>query len=341
MCYIDFMSVENNYKKGIKKLKLLAFNSKSDVNKFRSKINEAFYTPFLPNNVEYTEKSYGGIKCDVLSPEIYSSKRVIFYVHGGCFVGGNRRSYREFCSLLANNAFSRVVIPEYRLAPTHAYPAAIEDIQSSFRALFTEEQIARSLEKTDTNSEEKSLLPEIIIAADGAGSTIALALILNLREKYRKCIKNITLFSPWLNLSKNSAIFTNKKLEDEIITSDCIKASGQAYTYESNLENPQVSPLLASDETLKDFPPVYIQIGSKEYFLNDAETFKNRLTELGNECIIEKFEKMPHLFMLNSEDFPETFDSLKKFSNQILKENTNSASEETRFQNQPKLEINI
>ena len=123
----------DNYKKGIKKLKLLVFNSKSDVANFRSKIEDAFYSPFLPNHVECTEKNYGAIKCDVLSPEIYSSRRVVFYVHGGCFVGGSRRSYREFCSLLANKVYSRVVVPEYRLAPTHAFPCANEDIQAAFK----------------------------------------------------------------------------------------------------------------------------------------------------------------------------------------------------------------
>ena len=145
------MASRDNYKKGIKKLKLLVFNSKSDVANFRSKIEDAFYSPFLPNHVECTEKNYGAIKCDVLSPEIYSSRRVVFYVHGGCFVGGSRRSYREFCSLLANKVYSRVVVPEYRLAPTHAFPCANEDIQAAFRALFTEEQIARALEQNSSN----------------------------------------------------------------------------------------------------------------------------------------------------------------------------------------------
>lgn len=331
------MACKNNSKKGIKKLKSLIFTSKTDLNNFRSKIEESFYTPFLPNHVECTEKSYGSVKCDFLSPEIYSSKRIVFYVHGGCFVAGSKRSYRGFCSLLANKSFSRVVVPEYRLAPTHAFPSAIEDIQTSFRALFTEEQIARSLEKTE-NIPENSLLPEIVIAADGAGATIALALVLNLRERYRKCIKKIVLFSPWLNVSPNSELLSGKKSDDGVMSTDCLLSSSQAYTYSSNLENPQVSPIFATDESLKDFPEVYIQIGSKEILLKDVKNFKNRLESLGNVCTVQEYKNMPHLFQLDDEDFLEAYDALDDFSAQIVDKNFEN---QKKFENQPRLEKQI
>ena len=211
ICYTTGRCVMNsnqNRKLAIKKLKLLIYNSKSDVNVFRSKIEEAFYTPFLPNHVECSEHNYGGVKCDVLAPELYSSKRVMLYIHGGSFVGGSRRSWRGFCSMLANKTFSRVVVPEFRLAPAHAFPAAIEDIQNTFRALFTEEQIARSL---DNSGRTDSELPEIILGADGSGASIAMALLLNLRERYRKSIRKVIFFSPWLNLSETSYLKSNKK----------------------------------------------------------------------------------------------------------------------------------
>ena len=313
---------------------------------FRSKIEDAFYSPFLPNHVECTEKKYGAIKCDVLSPEIYSSRRVVFYVHGGCFVGGSRRSYREFCSLLANKVYSRVVVPEYRLAPTHAFPCANEDIQAAFRALFTEEQIARALEQnsskqnTDSSDGEK-LFPEIIIAADGAGSAIALSLILNLRERYRQCIKKVVLFSPWLNLSKTSFARSVKKSEDDVMTQDCLLASALSYTYESNLENPMVSPFFASDESLKGFPSVYIQMGSKELLLKDAYAFKERLTSLGNDCTIAEYEKLPHLFQLDDEHFFEAHDAILDFAKQISNSAFQDEKKELRFENKPRLEQSI
>lgn len=238
------MAVINDRKGAIKKLKLLAYGGKTPVETFRSKLDERFKTVFNPNGVERTEYKYGNIDCDVLAPEIYSSNRVMLYIHGGSYVGGSRAAYRSFCSSLATKCFCRVVVPEYRLAPTYPFPAANEDIQAVFRSLFTEEQISCSL---NVEKGQKPKLPEIIVAADSSAASIAISLILNLRDRYRNCIKNLVLFSPWLNVSSESKLLTAKKAKDEIITGDILRKSSLIYTYESNTGNPFISPLLADD----------------------------------------------------------------------------------------------
>ena len=164
------MENKNDRKGAIKKLKLLTFGSKSNVDTFRAKLDEGFKTVFLPNGVERTEYKYANTVCDILAPEIYSSNRVMLYIHGGSFVGGSRAAYASFCASLATKCFCRVVVPEYRLAPAFPFPAANEDIQNVFMALFTEEQIACSL-----NAEQgtKPQLPEIIVAADSSAAPIA------------------------------------------------------------------------------------------------------------------------------------------------------------------------
>ena len=261
------MASKNDRKGAIKKLKLLTYNSKSNVDSFREKLDSNFKTVFLPNNVERSDYKYGNIDCDILSPEIYSSNRIMIYIHGGCFSGGSRLAYRSFCSSLATKCFCRVILPEFRLSPASPYPAAIEDIQNVFRAVFTEEQVAASL---NTQKGEKTLMPEIIIAADGSGASIACALLFNLRERYRNCIKHIVFFSPWLNLSENSKLMTSKKISDEILTGDVLRKSASDYTFSSNTNIPYVSPLLAQDELLTAFPETFIQMGEKEILLEDA-----------------------------------------------------------------------
>lgn len=335
------MSPNDNRKAAIKKIKLLVYSSKANANTFRKKIEEEYCDVFLPNRVERTEHDYGGIKCDVLTPEIYSSKRIMFYVHGGSFVGGSRASYRSFCSMLANKAYSRTVVPEYRLAPTYAFPAAIEDIQISFRALFTEEQIQRSLDgEIDEMGNQVKAMPEVVIAADGAGASIALSLILNLRERYRSCIKKVILFSPWLNLSQNSPLITGKKVQDEVMSGEALSRSGDVYTYTSNLENPLVSPLYASDELLKGFPPVYIQMGEKEILVPDAEAFKKKLEENGSECELDIWPGMMHLFQMADEYLDDSHRALDKFSSVVSgidRQNTERQS----YENKPILEHSI
>ena len=118
------MAIVNDKKGAVKKLKLLAYNGKTEVEVFRKKLDENYKVTFLPNHVECSEAKYGDVKCDVLAPEIYATNRVMLYIHGGSFVGGSRLAYRSFCSSLANKCFCRVVVPEYRLAPSYPYPAA-------------------------------------------------------------------------------------------------------------------------------------------------------------------------------------------------------------------------
>ena len=82
------MDIVNDRKAAIKKLKLLTYGPKSNVDSFRAKLDENIKTLCLPNGVERISYKYGNVDCDVLAPEIYSSNRVMLYIHGGSYVGG-------------------------------------------------------------------------------------------------------------------------------------------------------------------------------------------------------------------------------------------------------------
>lgn len=302
------MYSSNDRKAALKKLKTLIFTSKSETESFRKKIESTFSSPILPNGVVASSKMYGPIECDVLTPEVYSSRRLILYIHGGCFVGGSRSSWRGFCASLANICSSRVIVPEFRLAPAHAFPAAIEDIQACFKILYIEEQIALSLDEKSPQDQ----IPEIIIAADGSGATQALALLFNLKERYRQGIKHIILFSPWLNLSPKSPLLQDKKTSDELLSADSICRSSDIYTYSSNLENLFISPLFITEEPLKNFPPVYIQMGEKEMLLPDAQKFKEKLEANGVTCTLDVWKNMMFMFQMADEYLEEAHLALEK-----------------------------
>lgn len=326
------MPIKNDRKSAIKKLKCLTYHSKVSVENFRAKMDETFSTVFLPNHVEYSVQKYGNTECDILAPEIYSSNRVMLYIHGGSFVGGSRKAYRSFCSSIANKCFCRVVVPEYRLAPSYPYPAAIEDIQEVFRALFTEEQVACSL-----NGE--NAIPEIIIAADGSAASIACSFIFNLRERYRKCIKQIILFSPWLNVSQNSKLLTARKVSDEVMNGDVLRKSSSDYTFATNTSSPFVSPVMAEDSQLQNFPPLFIQMGEKEILLEDAKAFSDRMNALGNKCTLDVWKDMIFMFQMADEYLHESHLALDKIGEIV----TASPNEKKilEFQNKPKLEHSI
>ena len=326
---------QNDRKSAVKKLKLLAYNGKGDVEVFRRKMEAAFSTVFLPNGVERSEYKYGTVNCEILSPEIYASNRVMIYIHGGSFVGGSPRVYRSFCSSLATKCFCRVIIPDFRLAPASPYPAANEDIQSVFRAVYTEEQIACSL---NADKDSPASQPEIIIASDGSGASLALSLIFNLRDRYRSSIKHIILFSPWLDLSANSALLTSKKLNDEILTPEVFKKSSSVYTFESNTSDSHVSPLFASEEDLRNFPPVIIQLGEKEVLLENAGIFAEKIRAAGNSCELDVWPDMMFMFQMADEYLYESHLALDKIGRLI----TGAGDwQKQTFENKPKLERSL
>jgi len=330
------MEIQNDRKAAIKKLKLLTYNSKSNIDSFRQKMEEAFTSIFLPNGVERTEYKYGNIDCDILAPEIYSSNRIMIYIHGGCFSGGSRKAYRTFCSSLATKCYCRVVIPEFRLSPAYPCPAAIEDIQAVFRSLFTEEQIQASL-NTEKGTSPK--LPEIIIAADGSGASIACALLYNLRDRYKTCISHVVFFSPWLDLSPASKIMSSKKISDEVLSQDTFKKSVTDYTYVENTKIPSVSPLLAENEQLKGFPPLLIQMGSKEILLEDAKEFAARLKENGCVCELDIWKNMMFMFQMADEYLHESHLALDKVGKVVTQDS--AGIESVEIQNKPKLEHSL
>lgn len=339
------MSSSENRKAAAKKLKLLVYNSKCDITVFRKKIEDAFYSPFLPGHAEYADCTYGGVDCALITPEIHSSKRITLYIHGGSFAGGSRLSYRAFCAEIANRAFSRVVVPEYRLSPEYPFPAALEDVEGAFTALFADEEAERTREAQTERlrflqNDETKKQPEVIIAADGAGAAIALALVLNLREKYRACIRNVVLFSPWLDLSASSVLQSGKKMNDGIINSETLAFCAAAYAPETNLSNPLVSPLFASSELLAGFPPVYMQMGAKEVLIEDAKRFESLLKENGVFCRLDVWEGMMHCFQLADDYLDEAHDALGVFSKVICGTEKNG-SERLRFDNKPPLERSI
>lgn len=270
----------------IKKLKYLVFTSRTDLTKFRKRIEEKFARGVLPNYVDCHSVTVHGVASDMLIPQISSNRRMVLYVHGGSFMGGSKASWRNFCASLANESSSRVLIPDFRLAPEYAFPAAIEDILAVYKRMCDHHV-------------------DIIFAADGSGATIALAAALSLPKELRRYFKGMMLFSPWLDLSNDSLAYS-VKTKDPLYSQDILRFCGTYYTYEANLKNPLVSPLKADDTHFENFPPVYIQTGANELMVPCMKKFKEKLNGVGVECRLDIFDDLFHFFQFDHEDVPQT-----------------------------------
>lgn len=286
-----FLAMADNRKAAVKKLKKLVIEPREEVEAYRSRFEETLSEVFLPHHVERVEHDYGTIRSDVLIPELSSVGKVILYIHGGSFTAGSRISYRTFCASLSNACSCRLVLPEFRLAPKHPFPAAIDDVQSVYTILHGELKASRAYGSDGS----------IVLAADGSGASIALALLQRLNEEDRKDISQLLLFSPWLDFSPENEILASRKLHDEIISGEKLHRAADIYTYASNFRNPLVSPLCALPEKLHGFPPVYIQVGEKEILLRQAIEFRHLAEEAGVSCTVDSWPGMMFMFQMADE----------------------------------------
>ena len=354
------MNTRSDRRAAVKKLKTLVLSPKIEINEYRKAIEKEFSCEMLPAGVECTEQDAGGVKYDLLTPVVYASNRIIFYIHGGSFVGGSRSSYRNFCSSLANDASCRVAVPEYRLAPEHPFPASVDDILTAFRTVYADEKAAARLENSaakegedklpeytfglkDEDEDKKKEEPggNIIIASDGSGASLTLALMFRMTEDQLKSVKKVVFFSPWLDLSRSSPLLTGRRVYDEVLSGDSMRRASDLYTYDSNSENIFISPLKAPPKNFEGFPPFFIQMGEKEILVQQVKEFEAILASAKVECTLDIWPNMMYMFQFADEFLNESHLAVEKAGKEISKRPEEyEESEEEKSQRQKILDRN-
>ena len=312
------MEIKQDRKAALKKIKTLSYSQKVDTESFRKKIEETFSTDYIPGKVEITEKEFGGVSCSIICPELFSANRAMIYIHGGNFIAGSRQSWTSFCSTFATATSTKIILPEFRLAPEHPFPAQAEDIENVFKSVLLSEKINLKMNSTDDiDLKEDKEKPEIIIAADSSGASIALSFLLGLDKKYLSEISKIILLSPILEYSFDDATVALKKLKDEVTNAESIRQCACMYTYESNISSYSVSPIKAEDSLYEGFPEFYIQCGAKELMLPYNKQFELKLARSGVKCTLDIVEDMMFLFQLADESLMEAYESITRIGDWI------------------------
>lgn len=312
------MEIKQGRKAALKKIKTLSYSQKVDTESFRKKIEETFSTDYIPGKVEITEKEFGGVSCSIICPELFSANRAMIYIHGGNFIAGSRQSWTSFCSTFATATSTKIILPEFRLAPEHPFPAQAEDIENVFKSVLLSEKINLKMNSTDDiDLKEDKEKPEIIIAADSTGASIALSFLLGLDKKYLSEISKIILLSPILEYSFDDATVALKKLKDEVTNAESIRQCACMYTYESNISSYSVSPIKAEDSLYEGFPEFYIQCGAKELMLPYNKQFELKLARSGVKCTLDIVEDMMFLFQLADESLMEAYESITRIGDWI------------------------
>jgi len=214
-----------------------------------------------------------GVSCLGLLPEGGSGDHVLFWCHGGGFTMGSSRSHRGLSSQVAGHARVGAIIPDYRLAPEHQHPAAMEDCVAAYLGVMGEGVKA-------TN---------VIVAGDSAGGALVLAMLLRLRDIGASLPAGMILLSPWVDLANKGWSHAAKAGRDPLLTTQGLAGRAQAY-----LGGAGSLPLLDAD--MRGLPPAYIQTGEAEVLMSDSTALAERLGAAGVPVTLEIWPEMFHVF---------------------------------------------
>ncbi len=209
----------------------------------------------------------------------HKRRRVILYCHGGGYTSGGLGFSKVLAAKLTRATGMDVLAFDYRLAPEHPYPAAIEDGQAAWDHLMQLGFGAR----------------DVVLAGDSAGGNLALVLCLKLRSEGRMLPGALLLMSPWTDMSCSGESLTERADIDPVLTREYIYAVREAYAGGLDPEQPSLSPLFAD---FSGFPPTLIQVGTHEILYSDAERLAERMKAAGTECRLEVWEGMWHDFQM-------------------------------------------
>jgi epsilon-lactone hydrolase len=231
----------------------------------------------LPAGCQHEPVTVAGVKCERVAPAHAVEGRRLLYLHGGGYVGGSPRSHRPLAARLAEAARSTAIVAEYRLAPEHPCPAALDDAVAVYRWLLDE-----------------GIEPErMVVAGDSAGGGLTLALALALKPLDLPQPAALFVISPWADLTQSHATYGSKADDDPMITKTGLNESAAAYLGEMDGRDPRASPVFGDFAGLA---PLLIQVGSEEALLGDSLLLAERAGHARVEVRLEIWPEMIHVW---------------------------------------------
>jgi epsilon-lactone hydrolase len=245
--------------------------------------------PLAPRGVRFSQVTLGGVSGEWAEPTTGAAGfGALLYLHGGGYVGMSARTHRAVTGGFALRGF-RVFCPNYRLAPEHIFPAALDDVATVWRAL------------------RKQVEGPIFIAGDSSGGGLAVALLLTLRDQAEQLPTAACLFSPWTDFTVTGASVTVNRDRDPMQVPACLRMLAAAYVGQTDPRMPLVSPVYGD---LAGLPPLAIFVGADEVLLDDSKRLAERARRAGVATELRVYPDMPHAWPLLSAIMPEGREAL-------------------------------
>jgi acetyl esterase/lipase len=275
------------------------FDAKSvDVVSTRKRLDVVANMVPTASGVTVEKATIAGLDAEWLTPDAALDRKLLLYWHGGAYVMGSCKSHRPLVSHIARAAGMRALLPEYRLAPEHPFPAAIEDAVAVYKAL-----LADGYDPKD-----------IAVAGDSAGGGLTIAMLLSLREARIPLPAVVALMSPWLDLTGNGETMSTRKDNDPLFSPEDIPHVVKYYCDESQRRDPRVSPVFAD---VSNLPATLIQVGNDEILLSDSQRFADKIRASNGEVELDVWPGMWHVWQMFIGFMPESKAAVNQLANYI------------------------
>jgi len=247
----------------------------------------------VPSSVRISPAELNGVPGEWLEgPK--PSNSILLYLHGGGYFGCSAETHRGITASFALERF-RVFSADYRLAPEHRYPAALEDAVAVYRGLLAAGNSPASM----------------VVAGDSAGGGLALCMLVSLRESGVPLPAAAALFSPWTDLAATGESVRTNARRCAMFNAPDIAPSARYYLGKLPLDTPLASPLYAD---LMGLPPLLIHVGEDEILRDDSTRLAERARAAGVSVKLKIWPVVPHVWQLAPHKIPEARQSLRETS---------------------------
>jgi len=279
-------------------------DSQLNVEKFRAYMKKTEkFSAKIPASIRVESIVINGVQCEWIDQKDAQQKpnheqRILIYLHGGGYVCGGPDSHRDLAWRIAEQSGCKLLLVDYRLAPEHRFPAAIDDASGCYQNLL-----------------DKGYQPNnIAFAGDSAGGGLVAATFLKLKELKLPQPKCAVLMSPWLDLAASGDSIIVNEQADPMLTPKALKTMSSLYLGDVDVKTPMASPVFSDTSELA---PMLIHVGSTEILLSDAERFSAAVEKTGGDVSLKIWPKMPHVFQVFAAVMPEAKRSIEEIGDFI------------------------
>jgi monoterpene epsilon-lactone hydrolase len=244
----------------------------------------------------------GGVKAEWIVPPNAAGDRVILYFHGGGYVMGSINTHRAMVARIARASQARALALDYRLAPEHPFPAAVEDATAAYRWLLAQGYKPNKL----------------IISGDSAGGGLVLAALVAIRDAQLPLPACAVPISPWTDMEGTGASMKTNASKDPMVPAGAnggLFNMAKAYVGSADPKNPLASPLHADYHGL---PPLLIQVGSTETLLDDSTRVAEKAKAAGAKVELEVWDEMIHVWHVFAKLLPEGQQAIDRIGRYVL-----------------------